>query len=227
MPVLQVNGLELADLANLAFNIVTVLITIVAVFLTFRQITSTVEASRITRVNLEQQIEKNQQKIVEAESQLRENPESTKPAWDLARLTLEKYFDRNLTQVASIYDVSVRVLIAGFVVVLLGVVQGFWNPSQLGTAAITAGAGVLTEFIGATFLVIYRTALDQATRNLKTLERINSVGMAMQILETMPDKVDYYDLRSKTKSSLVELLIKQVGAEQESAPEKGADATKK
>jgi hypothetical protein len=44
----------------------------------------------------------------------------------------------------------------------------------------------------------------------KALERINSVGMAMQILDTMPDEANSDDLKNKTKATLVELLVKQV-----------------
>jgi hypothetical protein len=73
-------------------------------------------------------------------------------------------------------------------------------------------AGVITEFIGATFLFIYRSAIQQAVDYSKSLERINSVGMAMQILDTMPNTPDPgvpEDLKSKTKATLVELLVQQ------------------
>ena len=41
---------------------------------------------------------------------------------------------------------------------------------------IAAFSGIITEFIGATFLFIYRSTMQQATNYSKTLERINSVG---------------------------------------------------
>jgi hypothetical protein len=68
---------------------------------------------------------------------------------------------------------------------------------------------VITEFIGATFLFIYRSTIQQASSYSRTLERINSVGMAMQILDTMPDGAKPDDLKNKTKAALVELLIRQ------------------
>jgi hypothetical protein len=46
----------------------------------------------------------------------------------------------------------------------------------------------------------------------KTLERINSVGMAMQILDTMADGAASDDLKSATKAKLAEALIERYGA---------------
>ncbi|MGZ3643806.1 MAG: TRADD-N-associated membrane domain-containing protein, partial [Ktedonobacteraceae bacterium] len=55
-------------------------------------------------------------------------------------------------------------------------------------ALIGALAGIITEFIGATFLFIYRSTVQQAANYMKTLERINSVGMATKILDTISNK---------------------------------------
>src|ERR1041385_9143854 len=55
-----------------------------------------------------------QKKIEAAESKVQAEPEKAKPAWDLARATLEAYFDRNLSQVASIFWLSVAVMTVGF-----------------------------------------------------------------------------------------------------------------
>ncbi|WP_017660255.1 TRADD-N-associated membrane domain-containing protein [Baaleninema simplex] len=48
-------------------------------------------------------------------------------------------------------------------------------------------AGIVTNFIGATFMVIYRMTNQQATRYSEALERINDVGMAMDILHSASD----------------------------------------
>src|SRR5262249_2025374 len=137
-------------------------------------------------------------------------PEKAKPAWDLARATLESYFNRNLSQIASIFWLSLFVMIIGFGVVIFGILESMKTPSAIAPAAIATAAGIITEFIGATFLFIYRSTIQQAIGYSKTLERINSVGMAMQILDTMPDKTESADLKSETKARLVELLVRRV-----------------
>jgi len=100
-------------------------------------------------------------------------------------------------------------MVVGFVIIVWGIWQAIRSPDSIAPAAIAAGAGIITEFIGATFLFVYRSAIEQAINYSKTLERINSVGMAMKILDTMPDEARPDDLKSKTKASLVELLIQQ------------------
>src|SRR6266481_7058459 len=70
-------------------------------------------------------------KIDEAESRVEQEPEKAKPAWDLARVTLEAYFNRNLSQISSIFWLSVVVMSVGFAVVVWGVSQIFVSPSAV------------------------------------------------------------------------------------------------
>jgi hypothetical protein len=65
--------------------------------------------------------------------------------------------------------------------------------------------GIITEFIGATFLFVYRSTIQQAGTYMQTLESINSVGMAMQILDTIsPDSTKLPD---QTKAQIVVSLL--------------------
>ena len=165
-------------------------------------------------------IKKAELEIDRAQSEAQSKPEKSKPAWDLARATLEAYFNRNLSQVTSIYWLSVAVMLVGFIIVGVGISFAFSIPAAITPAAIASIAGIITEFIGATFLFIYRSTIQQAINYSRTLERINSVGMAMQILDTMPDETRPDDLKSKTKASLVDLLVRQAyisGTENSSA----------
>ena len=154
-------------------------------------------------------LKKSKEDIAQAEAKVEAQPEKAKPAWDLARATLEAYFNRNLSQITSIFWLSVVVMTVGFGILIWGLSQAIQSPNAILPAAIAGAAGVITEFIGATFLFVYRSTIQQAINYSKTLERINSVGMAMQILDTMPDKTSKDDLKSKTKATLVALLVSQ------------------
>lgn len=156
-----------------------------------------------------EQLKTSKEKIDKAELRIEEQPEKAKPAWDLARATLEAYFSRNLSQITSIFWLSVVVMLVGFVIVIWGISQAIQSPTTVVPATIASVAGVITEFIGATFLFIYRSTIEQAVNYSRTLERINSVGMAMQILDTMPDETKTDDLKSRTKATLVEMLVRQ------------------
>jgi predicted small secreted protein len=50
-----------------------------------------------------EQIKKSRENILRAESKVEAEPEKVKPSWDLARITLESYFNRNLSQVTYIF----------------------------------------------------------------------------------------------------------------------------
>lgn len=155
------------------------------------------------------QVNASRENLLKAESKAEAEPEKIKPSWDLARITLESYFNRNLNQVTYIFWLSVIVMIVGLVIIVWGILQSIQSPTTTTPAVIASIAGVITEFIGATFLFIYRSTIQQAINYSKTLERINSVGMAMQILDTMPDETTSNDLKNHTKAALVELLVNQ------------------
>lgn len=144
-----------------------------------------------------------------AELRVEKEPEKSKPAWDLARVTLESYFNKNLNQVTSIFWLSVFVMLIGFGIIIWGIVLTLQFPEGNLTPMITGMAGIITEVIGATFIFIYRSTMDQAGEYTKTLERINSVGMAMQILDTIPNTAKSDSLKNSTKAKLVEGLMEQ------------------
>jgi hypothetical protein len=64
-----------------------------------------------------------EKRIDRAEDLAKAEPEKVKFAWDLARVKLEAYFDRNLSQVNQIFYVAVIVITVGFVFVLWGVLR--------------------------------------------------------------------------------------------------------
>jgi nitrate reductase gamma subunit len=149
------------------------------------------------------------ERIIEAENKAEKEPEKSKPAWDLARVTLESYFNKNLTQVSAIFWLSVLVMFIGFGIIIWGITLAISKHDSSLPAIITGLAGVITELIGATFLFIYRSTMEQAVNYTKTLERINSVGMAMQILDTIPNNAKEGGLKNSTKATVVKMLMLQ------------------
>jgi hypothetical protein len=117
---------------------------------------------------------------------------------------LELYITRNLGQVRNIFWITLVVMATGFSLVLYGVYRTV-GESHLEVAILTATAGVLTEFIGATFLLIYRSTMTQASNYVGTLERINSVGMAVQIVDLIPD--ENVDLKNQARADLVKQIL--------------------
>ena len=149
------------------------------------------------------------QRVEKAERRVEEAPEKSKAAWDLARVTLESYFDRNLRQVSAIFWLSVTVMLIGVGIIFWGISIALQHPDSRLPVIVTGTSGVITELIGATFLILYRSPMQQASDYTKTLERINSVGMAMQVLDTMPAGDDVNSAKNATKAEIVMVLITQ------------------
>ncbi|MBU4260570.1 MAG: hypothetical protein KKC76_01640 [Proteobacteria bacterium] len=149
--------------------------------------------------------EAREQKIETVEQRLREHPEKPQLAWDLARVKLESYLDRNLSQVRSIYWLTLIVMLCGFGFVSYGLFQASQNPEKLPVSIVAAASGVLISFIGGSFLLIYRSILAQSKEYVTVLERINAVGMAVQVISTIPEASA--ELKSQTKAELAKQLL--------------------
>jgi phage shock protein PspC (stress-responsive transcriptional regulator) len=145
------------------------------------------------------------ERIERIEEKAAQQPEKSKFAWDLARAKLEAYFDRNLSQVRMIFVVAVCIMVVGFGFVLWGVLLAISNPVSTKTSYVAAISGIITQFIGVTFMVIYRSTMTQANKFMEVLERINTVGMAVQILDAIPEAEA--ELKNTTRSQIVALLL--------------------
>lgn len=151
-----------------------------------------------------EEVEKDK-KVQQAEQRAKDNPLETQAAWDLARIKLESYLDRNLNQVRSIFWLTVVVMFFGFALIAYGVINAFENPEVIKPALLSAVSGVLINFIGATFLVLYKSTMAQAKDFVSILERINAVGMSVQILEKLDG--DNKELKQTTTAELSKQLL--------------------
>ena len=152
--------------------------------------------------------------------------EKVRPTWDMAKATLEQYFDRNLKQINLIFYVSVFVMLVGFAIIIWAIYISLNPPPGsdhvVSPAVIGTLSGIITEFIGATFLFIYKSTVEQAIRYTSSLERINSVGMSMQILDTIQHTKETMLELTQAKISISKLLLMQTSQAQlaDGEPEK-------
>ncbi|MGD9212512.1 MAG: hypothetical protein PVI90_17145 [Desulfobacteraceae bacterium] len=147
---------------------------------------------------------KREERILEAEKRVQDNPKETQAAWELARVKLESYLNRNLNQVRSIFYLTVFVMLVGFTLIGYGVFKIYENPETFNASILATVSGIIVNCIGATFLILYKSTMAQATDYVKILERINAVGMSVQILETVEDE------ETKLKQQATADLAKQL-----------------
>ncbi len=156
-----------------------------------------------------------EQAYIFAQETHKEQPEKSKPVWDMAQLTLEIYFHRNLNQIRWIFYLSMVVMSLGFLLILYGVALGYQNPKENWMIAGIGGvSGIITEFVGATFLFVYKSSIQQANRYTEILERMNFVGMAMQMLDgvTEENKNSDKSLHERSIDSLRDAKIEMAKA---------------
>jgi hypothetical protein len=72
--------------------------------------------------------ERTEEKLAHVRSQAEADPTKARFAWDLARVKLEAYFDRNLIQVNLVFWVAVFVMSVGFGFVLAGIALAYTQP---------------------------------------------------------------------------------------------------
>lgn len=145
------------------------------------------------------------EKIETVEELVRKHPEKPQFAWDLARTKLESYLDRNLAQVRSIFWLTSLVMLCGFGFVLYGLLKAFETPETLPVSIVASASGVLISFIGGSFLLVYRSILSQSKEYVAVLERINAVGMAVQVIANIPDESS--QLKHQTTAELAKQLL--------------------
>jgi hypothetical protein len=141
--------------------------------------------------------------IRKAKADVEKEPGKTRPLWELSRAQLELYIARNLSQVGSIFWITLVVMAASFALVSYGVYLAY-NGAPLAVGVLASGSGIITQFVGATFLLIYRSTMAQASGYVEMLERINTVGMAVQIVDLIPDENAE---KNKTRGDLVRQIL--------------------
>jgi hypothetical protein len=142
-------------------------------------------------------------RIENANKLILEKPEKVQPVWDFSRLVLEQYYNRNLTQINSIYKFSMIAFFAGFFLILATIVFNLANPSKDNATFLPISAGIITEIIAATFLYLYKTTVIQAMHYTKSLEKMNRVGMVMAILDTISSDSTAENLKDLTKTKVI------------------------
>jgi hypothetical protein len=143
----------------------------------------------------------------EAEQKIKADSKDTKAAWDVARITLEQYFNRNLQQVRQIFVVAIVVMLVGFGFVIFGVWTALNHPKEPLGPIVATLSGIVSQFIGLTFMQIHKATMQQANRYVDVLDRINVVGMSVQIVESIPEDDP---LSVQTRAEMARLLLETI-----------------
>ncbi|MCB9009841.1 MAG: hypothetical protein H6656_21145 [Ardenticatenaceae bacterium] len=149
-----------------------------------------------------------------AEKRRVEEPEKNIVVYEEAFGRLATYIDNNINQSKNVYRLTVGMILVGFIMVGAGIVFIAFTTSgnSVGEAWPVIAAGVITEFIAATILFVYKSVFQQTADYFQALERLSSVGMSIQILDDLADDQDddFHDLvriKVETKAEIAKRLL--------------------
>jgi phage shock protein PspC (stress-responsive transcriptional regulator) len=81
--------------------------------------------------------------IAEVEERVRTHPAEPQAAWDLARIKLENYINRNLRQIQWIFALTLMVMAAGFFIIGYGILHVYQSPENFKPSVVVTISGVL------------------------------------------------------------------------------------
>src|SRR5437879_282767 len=96
-------------------------------------------------------------------------------------------------------------MIIGFSLIGFGLLKTYQRPSDLGISIVRSASGILVSFLGGSFLLVYRSVLTQTKGYVSVLERINAVGMAVQVIGTISAGSE--DLKNEATVGLARQLV--------------------
>jgi len=152
-----------------------------------------------------------EERLENAEKEVRDKPDAVRPVWELARTRLELYIRSNHHHLNWIFWITVLSMVGGFIIISYGVVYTMRNPAALKPSLLTIGSGVLVEFIAATFLVIHRETSRLAQGYFQTLERMTNVGMCITLLERIPE--ENAAARLEAQKDMISRILEAPGGE--------------
>jgi nitrate reductase gamma subunit len=152
-----------------------------------------------------------QEAFQRAKDKAQEKPEDPAAAWEVASNQLQEYLKINLKQIQSIYQLSITVMLIGFALIVTSIALAMLQPEENSPALVAGIGGVVTEFIGGTFLFVYRSALEQSRHYIQTLDKTSSVGVALKILEGIEKRGEPLKEVREARIAIAKLLISQHG----------------
>lgn len=115
---------------------------------------------------------------------------------------LDEYYTINKNQSKNSYSFSIFMILVGFLLIAVTVIYYFINSDRYTLSLITGVAGLITEFIGATSLYLYKESIKHINEFIERLTFLQRIMLAIDLAERMPKKK-----RNEHISKIIEGLI--------------------
>lgn len=100
---------------------------------------------------------------------------------------LNEYYTINKSQSKSAYGFSLIMIFVGSLLIVVAVILCFVAPSQISITLITGISGLLSEFIGATALNLYKESNKHVNEFLERLTYLQKVMLAIELVDRISE----------------------------------------
>lgn len=165
--------------------LVIIIVTSILLLLTICSFSSRLQERRSLSDTLDE-ITKRKQTLEEKIDAQKDNPH----VQDIIQLNLSQlneYYTINKTQSKSAYKFSLIMIFVGFLLIVLAIILGFAIPFQISITLIIGIAGLLSEFIGATALNLYKESNKHVNEFLERLTYLQKVMLAVELVDRISE----------------------------------------
>jgi len=131
----------------------------------------------------------------------------------------------NLKQNQQVFHFVIGMIIFGLILICIGLVRDYIasspDNSNVSWAAIISG--LVTQFIAATILVIFRAIFQQTTEYFRTAERMTSIEIALNLLEKLPDGGKKMDTQAEVAKIVLQHQLGSYSLEGSSKKDEGKE----
>jgi hypothetical protein len=138
----------------------------------------------------------------------------------------QQYILVNLRQNQGVYRLALTMIIFGIFLICLGLVWDALFDRQQSQPIAASGswaaiiAGLFTQFVAGTILVVFKSVFQQTTEYYKSVERMSSIGIALNMFDTLPTTSAERKTEILAQAANV-ILERQLGAPAAAAPARG------
>ncbi len=111
---------------------------------------------------------------------------------------LDQYYLQTQEQAEKSFRLSVFVSIAGFIIVVIGIIIIYVRGDDKTAGYVTTGAGILGQFISAVFFYLYNQTIIKMSQYHQKLVLTQNISLALKITD---------DMDKEAKSRSLEILI--------------------
>ena len=116
------------------------------------------------------------------------NEENVQEVIKLNLKQLDEYYATNIYQSKSSYNFSIIMTTLGFVLIIVSIFMFFKEPDKYPIPIITGLAGLISEFIGATVIILYKESTKHIDEFFNKLISLQKIMLAIELAEKAGDK---------------------------------------